>query len=190
MRKVKKLIIALIAIGIIYGGVVFSLILSAAKEEPQPNADSLIILGAQVRGTPAVPSPVLKERLDTALTYIEDNPNTQIVVCGGQGADESDSEANVMATYLIEHGVPDTNIIREDDSTRTMENLMNAEHETTLGKTVIVSNDFHIYRAKMLANRIGIKEVSGLAAKSETSAKYVTYAREVIALGYGLVFDW
>lgn len=190
MKKIKKLFIALVAVGIIYGGIVFSLIVSAAKEQPQQNADSLIILGAQVRGTPAEPSPVLKERLDTALNYIKDNPETQIIVSGGQGDDESDSEANVMANYLIEHGVADSRIIREADSTRTMENLMNAERKTTLGKTVIVSNDFHIYRAKMLAKRIGIKDVSGLAAKSETSAKYLTYAREVIALGYGLVFDW
>ena len=190
MKKFKQIALLIFSLGLLYSMLVFSLILSSVNDQGIESADSLIILGAQVRGEPAKPSPVLKERLDTALIYLQNNPATKVVVTGGQGHDEMDSEANVMADYLISHGIDQDMIIREDESTNTMENLLNAKKLTNLGQTVVVSNDFHLYRAKMLAKRIGINNVTGLAAKSTTSAKTVTYLREVFALGYGLIFSW
>ena len=190
MKKFKRIALLILSLGLLYSILVFSLILSSVNDQGIESADSLIILGAQVRGEPAKPSPVLKERLDTALIYLQNNPATKVVVTGGQGHDEMDSEANVMADYLISHGIDPDMIIREDESTNTMENLLNAKKLTDLGQTVVVSNDFHLYRAKMLAKRIGINNVTGLAAKSTTSAKTVTYLREIFALGYGLIFSW
>jgi len=47
-----------------------------------------------------------------------------------------------------------------------------------------------MYRAKLLAKRAGIPKISGLAAPSTTASKNKNFLREIIALGYGLLFDW
>ena len=149
----------------------------------------MIILGAQVRGNPAVPSAILKERLDAAVPYLLENPQTKVVVTGGQGPDETDTEANVMARYLMEQGIDSQRIIKESQSSRTEENISNAKKLTDLGKTVIVTSDFHMYRGLMLARRENV-DASGLPAVSKSSATFKSYAREMLALPYGLLFDW
>ncbi|MBL1230668.1 YdcF family protein [Enterococcus sp. BWB1-3] len=193
MKKLKKVLAVIVILCSIYIGSIFFLILKGTKEIPAAEPDTILILGAQVRGQSketAYPSTVLKERLNTAISYIDENPQAVIIVCGGQGSDEPDSEANVMAGYLIANGVSSSRIIREDQSTRTKENITNALEKRDLGKTVIVTSDFHIYRSKLLANRLGIEELSGLPAKSESSVTARMYAREIIALSYAVLFDW
>ena len=193
MKKRIKLcfsaILVFLIIGIIYAIAMIFFIRSAMTEIAPDGIEVMVILGAQVKGTPAYPSLTLKERLDFALDYFERNEHVTIIVCGGQGADESDTEANVMANYLIARGVPDTQIIKEDTSTRTAENIANALKKTTINQMVIVTSDFHMYRAKMLARRLGVNEVYGHSAETENLSKYKSYFREVIALGYGLIFD-
>ncbi|WP_321388617.1 YdcF family protein [uncultured Enterococcus sp.] len=192
MKKMLKLLALLIGVGIIYAGTMLFLIIQGTKDIPAENPDTLLILGAQVKGSSketAYPSSVLKERLNEALTYIEENPQATIIVCGGQGKDEPDSEANVMANYLIEHNVDQEKIVKEDLSTSTKENIANAMEKEDLGKTVIITSDFHIYRSKMLARRLGLKEVSGLPARSRTSVTANMYSREVLALGFAVIFS-
>lgn len=192
MKWIKRIPFIIVGFGVIYAGIIFLLILSGTKESPSSKPDTVLILGAQVKGTTkgnAYPSTVLKERLDTAIVYLNKHPDATVIVCGGQGSDEPDSEANVMAEYLINNGISKVSILREDTSTRTKENIQNAQKKQALGNTVIVTSDFHMYRSMLLAKRLGITEVSGLPAISKSSAKLKTYVREVVALGYGLIFD-
>ncbi|MBO0471701.1 YdcF family protein [Enterococcus sp. DIV0242_7C1] len=192
VKRMKQIVVIIIGIGTIYAAVVLAMIFSGTKDQPIKNPDTVLILGAQVKGSSkdnAYPSAVLKERLDAAVPYLKEHPEATVIVCGGQGADEPDSEANVMAEYLRVKGIPDTQILKEDTSTRTKENIQNAQKKQSLGKTVIVTSDFHIYRSKLLAKRLGISSISGLPAVSRSSAKIKTYIREVCALGYGLIFD-
>lgn len=193
MKKMMKLLVVLIGVGILYAVSMLFLIVQGTKEAPADNPDTLLILGAQVRGTSegnAYPSSVLKERLNEAIHFIEENPQATIIVCGGQGKDEPDSEANVMANYLIQHHVDPTKILKEDLSTSTKENISNAMEKTNLGKTVIATSDFHIYRSKLLARRLGLNDISGLPAQSNTSVTANMYSREILALGFAMIFSW
>lgn len=192
-KPLKLTFITLLTLGIIYTCIVIFLIFSGTRDKPTKSPDTILVLGAQVKGTTkedAYPSVVLKERLDTATTYIKDHSEATVIVCGGQGTDEPDSEANVMKNYLIKQGIPKEKIITEDTSTRTKENILNAQKKQPLNNTVIVTSDFHIYRAKLLAKRLDITEVSGLPAISNNLAIFKSYTREIIALAYGLLFDW
>ncbi|GGD04061.1 YdcF family protein [Enterococcus wangshanyuanii] len=192
MKRIKQIMMIIIGIGVLYTAVILAMIFSGTKDQPIKDPDTVLILGAQVKGSSkdnAYPSTVLKERLDAAVPYLKDHPEATVIVCGGQGADEPDSEANVMAEYLRVKGIPDTQILREDTSTRTKENIQNAQKKQSLGKTVIVTSDFHMYRSKLLAKRLGISSISGLPSVSRSSAKVKTYIREICALGYGLIFD-
>lgn len=193
MKWVKRSLIGILLLGISYTCLVFFLILQGTQATPSNNPETILVLGVQVKGTTketAYPSTVLKERLTTAIPYIKKHPHAIVIVCGGQGTDEPDSEASAMAHYLVNHGVKEKQIIQENTSTRTKENIVNAEKKRTLGNTVIVTSDFHMYRSLLLAKRLGISEVSGLPAASTSSAKTNTYLREIVALGYGLLFDY
>lgn len=187
MKLLKRLLITLLGLGLIFLLIIGGLIYSGTQQTPKKNADTMIILGAQVRGNPAVPSAILKERLDAAVPYLLENPQTKVVVTGGQGPDETDTEANVMARYLMEQGIDSQRIIKESQSSRTEENISNAKKLTDLGKTVIVTSDFHMYRGLMLARRENV-DASGLPAVSKSSATFKSYAREMLALPYGLLF--
>lgn len=129
-------------------GVAESAIIKNAVQKPEKNADYIVVLGARVNGTRVTLN--LKYRLDVALDYLNENEGTKVVVSGGQGKGEEITEAKAMSDYLVKNGIKSDRIILEDRSKNTNENLkFSAE---LIGskekKTVIVSNDFHIYRAK------------------------------------------
>ena len=162
-----------------------------AQQKPSQHAQTMVILGSQVLGTPAVASPTLADRLDVAVQYLNENSETKVVVCGGQGEDESATESSVMAKYLIDKGIDANRVYQEDKSRRTAEQFIFANRVLPLGKTVVVTNDFHILRSIMLAKRSGIHDVSGLSAPLafNNGDKYVALIREPLALANSWLFD-
>ncbi|ENG4425757.1 YdcF family protein [Listeria monocytogenes] len=188
MRRLKRISIILIAIGFIYLLIVAAFMFSGTRTKPSDNADTVLILGAKVNGDPAEPAEVLKERLDAAVTYLNENPTMQVVVSGGQGEDESASEASVMEEYLVNKGITRSRIKIEDKSRRTEENIKYSKGKFNLGKTVIVTSDYHMYRALMLAKRQGL-DASGLPAKSQSVIKIKNMMRETLSITYAWVFE-
>ena len=162
-----------------------------AEKKPSQHAQTMVILGSQVIGTPAIASPTLADRLDVAVQYLNQNPETKVVVCGGQGEDESATEASVMAKYLIDKGIEANRVYQEDKSRRTAEQFIFANQVLPLGNTVVVTNDFHILRSIMLAKRSGVHDVSGLSAPLafNNGDKYVALIREPLALANSWLFD-
>ncbi|ECQ6724043.1 YdcF family protein [Listeria monocytogenes] len=188
MRRLKRISLILIAIGFIYLLIVATFMFSGTRAKPSENADTVLILGAKVNGDPAEPAEVLKERLDAAVTYLNENPTMQVVVSGGQGEDESASEASVMEEYLVNKGITRSRIKIEDKSRRTEENIKYSKEKFNLGKTVIVTSDYHMYRALMLAKRQEL-DASGLPAKSQSVIKIKNMMRETLSITYAWVFD-
>ena len=142
------------------------LVLSGFHYSASQNADYMIVLGAQWKSTG--PSYVLQKRLDKALDYLKENPDTCVIVSGGQGSDEVVSEAAGMKEYLIEHGIAEERICMEDRSTSTVENLkFSAEFlDTEKDNIILVTNNFHMFRALKLAQKQGYQQVEGLVAPS------------------------
>ena len=87
----------------------------------QPETEYLIVLGCQIRGTRITRS--LKYRLGKAAEYGKENPETILIVSGGQGFGEDISEAQAMREYLLEKGIEENRIWLEDKSTNTYENM-------------------------------------------------------------------
>ena len=108
-RKKKSWLIALLALliaGALALGALELVIWRGAQGRTAQAGDGpevMVIFGCQVK--PDGPSILLRDRLDTALAYLEDHPNTRIVVSGGRGDDEHQSEAQCMYDYLTAHGV-------------------------------------------------------------------------------------
>ncbi len=144
--------------------------------------DILIILGAKIKEG-GVPSLSLKNRLDVANDYLIQYPHVKVVVSGGQGKDEDQTEASAMYTYLVNKGIDPNRILLEEASTSTYENLLFTKRlfSNELTEATIVSNDFHLTRAVYLANKLDMK-VDTLAAKTPPVVESKSRIRERLAL--------
>ena len=165
------------------------LIIKNAVQKPEKNADYIVVLGARVNGTRVTLN--LKYRLDVAIDYLNENTRTKVVVSGGQGKGEDITEAKAMSDYLIKNGIKSDRIIFEDKSENTSENLEYSAEiiGSKTKKIVIVSNDFHIYRAKCIAKKMGYTDVSGASAKTKPITIPNSFVREAFAVVKYKIFN-
>ena len=145
----------------------------------------VVVLGAQTHGSR--PSRTLRERLDRAAEYLTAHPDCFCVVTGGQGADETQPEAEVMAAYLTAAGIDPDRIAQETQSENTRENLQNAAAiaETRgldASRVLIVTSEFHLRRASYIAGTLGL-DASRLGSRTTPYILRLNYElREVFAL--------
>lgn len=175
----KYTLYGVVTMGLILFIIVEGVIIYGAVHKDEIQADKVIVLGAGLKGDQITSS--LLYRLDTTLEYYEKFPETTIIVSGGQGEGETISEALAMSHYLIEHGIPQEKIILEDQSTSTYENFkFSLQYLNTNDKVMIISNDFHMSRAKLIASRLGI-DAYGYSAPSHLPTIINFYIREFFA---------
>ena len=175
--------------------VLLGVVLTGARDHIVGQPQVMVILGCKVESWG--PSILLQDRLDKALDYLEDHPDLTIVVSGGQGDDEHQSEAQCMYDYLTAHGVDGGQILMEDQSHNTWENVcftqeqLQAEGVDT-SEMLVVSNGFHLARVRMLWDRAweGEYTLSTLAApSSHIPSRLKMYIREPLALVKSYLFD-
>ncbi|MDQ0270499.1 YdcF family protein [Cytobacillus purgationiresistens] len=152
---------------------------SVAKQSPPADSPYLIVLGAKVNGEDMSLS--LLYRAQAALEYLKQNQDTIVIATGGQGEGEDISEAESLRRFFSENGISDDRIWLEDQSTSTYENLAFTKEQFEIEHAVIVSSDFHLYRASILADKVGI-EANTLAADTPAVVKVQLYVREYAAL--------
>jgi len=107
-------------------------------------------------------SKLLSDRIDKAIdVYSKDPSPTILIPSGGQGGDETVSEAEAMAEYIRAKGIPESDILLEDKSTTTLENLQNSKEliDSREGRkyTALVTSNYHVYRALRYCRIIGLK---------------------------------
>lgn len=181
-RVLRMGFIVVVAVGALLFGVVECLIFSRFAANATPGADYVIVLGAQWKD--GYPSYVLQQRLDAAVIYLKENPDTIVIVSGGQGSNEPISEAEGMAGYLQDAGIESDRIVLEDQSTSTSENLeFSAKYLDREGdRVVIVTSNFHVYRAVKIAQKKGYVRAEGLAAESHTAMLPNNLLREFLGV--------
>ncbi len=147
-----------------------------------------IVLGCGLFGE--APSWLLAERLKTAEEYAWQYPNCKLILSGGQGRGEAISEAEAMRRWLVQKGISQERLILEAQSRNTYENLRNSNQilDARDGEIVhdclIISNDFHLYRARRLAKIVGIN-TDTLAAPTPVGTVGM-FLRE----GISVIFSW
>ena len=165
-KTVKRVICVLLALGLAYFVVVEAFIIGSASGDSDADYDYIIVLGAAVLDDR--PSLALIHRMEGAMKYLDANPGSTAILCGGQGNGESMTEADCMYGWLTAQGVAPDRLIKEDRSTTTMENLQNAfdiiesRGDTPDGSIAIVSSCYHLYRAKCMAKLLGA-EAAGVS---------------------------
>jgi uncharacterized SAM-binding protein YcdF (DUF218 family) len=172
----------------LYVIIVHTLIYHTAKEQPPNDLDYIIVLGARVKGEQMTLA--LRYRVEAALEYLKNNQHTKIIVSGGQGPGEDITEAEAMARFLLTHGIEEERIIKEGLSTTTYENLSFSKQFTEEDSLVaIVSNDFHLFRASMIAERLGFYKVYTIPGKTPKIAIFKLWTREYIAVAKTWLVD-
>lgn len=163
---IKRCFFAFVTICVVIFVVVEGMVISGFFTKAPADLDYIIVLGAQLKENG--PSYVLRLRLDEAYDYLVENENTKVIVSGGQGANEPDTEAQGMYDYLVAKGIDPARIIKEDKSTDTSENILFSKEiiNSEIDSVGIVSNNFHIFRAVRLAKAAGYEEVYGIGARS------------------------
>lgn len=169
------------------------LVFMGAASPDKENLDFVIVLGA--RGKEHTHTDSLKNRLDKAIEYVQDNPYTILVLSGGGEPGESVSEARIMYEYLVYNGVNPDKMLIEDMSQSTVENIayskvvieqyrMKNKKDLVLPppkagsppyavapdkplEIGVLTSNFHIYRARLTARKWGFDNVYGISADSD-----------------------
>ena len=158
------LVCMMVSVTVIYGSLsflIFMLYTLFLQIIPRKkDFDYVIIHGAGLLDGQRV-SKLLRDRLDKAIeVYRKDPTPPKLIPSGGQGSDEKISEAEAMKSYLMDQGIPENDIILEDASTTTYENLLNSKKIMDIieGRkyTALVTSNYHVYRALRYCRKIGL----------------------------------
>lgn len=138
-------------------GVVTLRVAQQGRVDEARRADAILILGAaEYHGRP---SPVLRARLDHGLALFQRGFAPRIITTGGAGGDPVFTEGEVGRDYLIRRGVPPENIIVEDEGSSTAHSIAATGEilrRMDLHSCVVVTDWYHVYRAKRMLQRSGI----------------------------------
>jgi len=172
-------------------GFVISAALSANRRDAAlpEGVDTVLVAGAGLNGNR--PSLLYRLRLDRAKALADANPDCRIVICGGQGDDEVQSESVVGKAYLTEKGLSSERVFTEEESLDTAENIRNFTllypEETEIA---LVTNDFHAYRCGLLAERYGLRAVLYTSPTPKLNLVLNYFAREYISLIIARIEAW
>lgn len=185
LQRILTIFLCLFLLAYAITGVI---IIGAGFGNTEAACDYLIVLGAGVNGT--VPSLSLRERLDAACTYLRQHPQTVAILSGGRGSGEDITEAECMYRYLTAAGIPASRLIKEEQATSTQENLsyslalMDRTEKTRIG---ILSSEYHLYRAKLMAQDQGFDPILIPAETTWLTLRMNYYMREVAGVWYYMI---
>ncbi|CYY48789.1 YdcF family protein [Streptococcus suis] len=135
--------------------------------------DYVVVLGAGLIGDKV--TPLLASRIEKGIAIYR-----KLIMSGGQGPDELIAEGQAMANYALEKGVPAEDILIENQSTNTEENLKFSYALMKPGsRFALVTNYYHVFRALLLARQLRIKCI-GYGAKTKFYFSLNAFIREFV----------
>ncbi|MBQ9265115.1 MAG: YdcF family protein [Clostridia bacterium] len=188
-----QLIFRLIVLGALLYGIALGVLCLAETHPPKitGGSDAIIVLGAQVYGDGTL-SPQLEKRMEVALEAYQAQPQL-IITCGAQGMGEPSPEGQVMKDWLVLHGVPQSQVIAEETSRNTQQNIENAARLLPEGtqKATIITSDYHLPRALQIARDQGLQcDGIGSPCRPEIQFWVKNHFREVLAWGKYFAVKW
>lgn len=178
--KLKRIIrpVALLLAGccLVGGGVLLGLntyvkrsasdrIVTAEEVAGLMDADCILVLGCQVKSD-GTPSHMLEDRLRMGVELYQLGASPKLLMSGDHGQDEY-NEVATMKRYAVDAGIPDTDVFMDHAGFSTYESLYRAKEIFGAEKLIIVSQEYHLYRALYIAQQLGI-EAYGVGADYRT----------------------
>ena len=163
-------------------------ILSPEQAAALDDVDCILVLGCLVKAD-GTPSDMLADRISVGITLYQNGTSPKLLMSGDHGQKEYD-EVNTMKSCAIEAGVPSEDVFMDHAGFSTYESIFRAKEIFGADKIVIVTQEYHLYRALYVANALGI-EAYGVSADLRTySGQTKRDLREVLArikdMGYSL----
>ena len=161
----------------------------AARHTPSADREYIIILGCYFRPDGTL-SPLLRGRVDKALEFwrrqeAETGLRAKLIPSGGQGANEPISEAEAMARYLRSQGVPEEDILKEEHSVNTLENMaFSRKIISTLSpgaRVAYATTNYHVFRSGVWSNRAGL-HAEGIGSRTKWWFWPNAFVRECVGL--------
>lgn len=186
MKKVLICILVIIAIMII-GVVSINIYVKKSTKKQIKNEDEceeitdvdcIIVLGAAVWGDK--PSPMLEDRLLEGIELYQKGVSKKIIMSGDHGQNEYD-EVNIMKQFAIEKGIPSEDIFMDHAGFSTYDSIYRAKEIFEAKKIIIVTQEYHLYRALHIANRLGIEAYGVGADPRQYVGAFNREVREILA---------
>lgn len=192
IRILSRIFTAVLCLGICIVLVTGGIVIHAGQGADNSTAcEYILVLGCKVN--PTAPSLSLSERITATYNYLIAHPDAICIASGGQGADEPMTEAQCIYDHLTAKGIDPQRIWMEENSTSTWENLnfsldlieeKTGHRPQTIG---LVSSEYHLFRAGLLAKECGITTLGIPAKTSWVALRINNYLREVAGVWHYLI---
>ena len=186
MKKIFTILIIVVFIGLI---ILFSInfyVMNSSKENiiktndftSIKNIDCILILGAGIWGDN--PSPMLQDRLEKGIKLYKAGVAPKIIMSGDHGRKEYD-EVNIMKNYATLQGVPSKDIFMDHAGFSTYESVYRAKEIFEADNIIIITQEYHLYRALYIAKQLGIKAYGVPSDPRKYSGQTYRELREILA---------
>lgn len=188
----KRIFISIVLLGIVTCILVFGIdfyVRQSTKDRivnsPDGSYDCILVLGAGVRGDR--PSPMLQDRLDYAIKLYKEGKAPKLLMSGDHGRTDYD-EVNIMKAYAIDFGVPSEDIFMDHAGFSTYESIYRAKHVFEAKKIIIVTQEYHLFRALYVANSLGLEAVGYPSDPRQYTGQAYRELREILARDKDFVY--
>jgi uncharacterized SAM-binding protein YcdF (DUF218 family) len=190
-RSYLRLTATIVAVVVVAWMVSIGLVERAGRRDHAQKADAIVVLGAaQYVGRP---SPVLRARVDHAVSLWKRGLAPTLILTGGTGVGDTTSEAAVARKYAMSRGIPDRAIVLEINGRTTSESMQAVARimeDREQNSVILVSDPFHMLRLSILARRHGLEpytsptQTSPITSNREERWKYVVSESVKVPLAY------
>ena len=194
MKIIKKLIIAVICIGIICSaavlGINFYVVKSSEKyildmDNAGDGYDCVLVLGCGVWGD--TPSHMLEDRLLVGIELCKNGASEKLLMSGDHGRDEYD-EVNVMKKFATDRGLASEDVFMDHAGFSTYESMYRARDIFKAKKVLIVTQEYHLYRAIFIARRLGLEAYGVTSDLRDYGGQIFRDIREILARNKDLIY--
>ena len=156
-----------------------SRILTEEEAATLSEVDCILVLGCGVRPD-GTPSAMLADRLQRGVSLYQNGVSPKILMSGDHGQDDYD-EVNTMKNYALEKGVPTEDVFMDHAGFSTYESMYRAKEIFKAEKIVIVTQQYHLYRAVYIAEQLGLEAYGVSCNYHDYSGQFMRDVREVLA---------
>lgn len=154
-------------------------ILSSQEAANLSDVDCILVLGCQVKDD-GTPSDMLRDRLTRGIEVYNLGAAPKLLMSGDHGREDYD-EVGTMKQYAINEGIASESIFMDHAGFSTYESVYRAKEIFQADKIIIISQDYHLYRALYIAEKLGV-EAYGVASDYHTYAgQGMRECREILA---------
>ena len=188
-----RVVVVLATVALAYYVVTLYQVWSTGRRDQARPVDAIVVLGAaQYDGRP---SPQLAARLDQVVALWPRGLAPIVVVTGGKQPADRFTEAEASARYLVEHGVPESALLFENEGQSTYESLETVAdmlHERGLKSVLLVTDPFHALRSRLTAEELGLE---AYVSPTETSvvtgaSSFARHMKEAAGISFGRIMGF